>query len=144
MHRRKSPFITTSLAELPLLRDAPRRELEVVASHTTPVSIAAGQHLCRQGQPGREAFIVVSGEADVTIDRTSVARLGPGAVCGEVALLDDGYRSATVVAVTAMEVLVLSVKDFASLLEEAPTVTRRLLAQLARRLREADGRLVTA
>ena len=101
MTKKQPKHIIDSLEALPILRGCPRRELEIVNSHTTKVKVLAGSILCRQGVYGDEAFIIVDGEAEVSVGGTSIARLGVGAVVGEMALLEHGFRSATVTAVTS-------------------------------------------
>jgi CRP/FNR family transcriptional regulator, cyclic AMP receptor protein len=71
-----------------------------------------------------------------------VAELGPGKFFGDLALLDRAPRNATVVAETPMEVLVLGQREFAALIDEVPGFAHKLLAGLARRLREADAKSV--
>lgn len=127
-----------ALARIPALTACPRTELAAIARHTTPASIPAGFTLCREGETGREAFIIVSGEADVAIGGRTVARLGAGAFCGEMALVERGARSATVTAATAMDLLVMSISEFTSLLASAPCMTRQMAVELSRRLRTAD------
>ena len=128
-----------ALEALPILRGCPRRELEIVASNTTTVHALAGSVLCAEGEYGQEAFLIVEGEADVTVGGTQVAQLGVGAVVGEMALLDHGFRSATVTALSPMTLLAMSARDFTTIVDSAPTVTERLLVTLAQRLRRTDA-----
>ncbi len=127
-----------SLERIALFHGCPRRELAAIDRLTTGVSLPAGKVVCREGVFGHQAFVIVSGEVSVTVAGTEVARLGPGSLCGEMALLEGGVRSATVTAVTSLFVLALSVSDFNEMLRVAPTVTRRMLVSLSSRLREAD------
>ena len=76
MYRRNANPVLEALGELSILRGCPRGELETVESHTTSVRVLAGSLLCREGEYGQEAFIIVEGEAEVTIGDTTVARLG--------------------------------------------------------------------
>ncbi len=101
----------------------------------------AGTELTRQGDIGREAFIIVSGTASVSKDGVIEAELGPGQHVGELALLDGGPRSATVTATSDMVLLVLSKPAFNAVLDEIPTLAHKLLVSLARRLREAEQSL---
>ena len=88
-----------------------------------------------QGGPSRRG---VSGEAEVSRGGRIVAELGPGDYFGELGLLDPALRDATVTARTPMELVVLAQWDFEQALEEAPGMTRRLLAGMAQRLRTLD------
>jgi CRP/FNR family transcriptional regulator, cyclic AMP receptor protein len=135
--RRPDPYLE-SLGQLVVFKGCTRAELIALSRHTTPLPIRAGTVLCREGAPGRQAFIIVDGQAAVTLGGKEIARLGPGDPCGEMALLEQAPRTATVTALTPMEALVLSPSDFLSLLTDAPTVTRRLLVSLSHRLRRAD------
>ena len=143
MTTKTSRTITEALEALPLFKGLTRAELALVDQHTTAISIAQGVTLCREGELGREAFIITSGEADVTVRGAPVARVGPGAVLGEMALLECKARSATVTASTPMTVLVMSSGDFGSIVHGVNAVTRRLLAALSERLRDADRLVVS-
>jgi CRP-like cAMP-binding protein len=91
-------------------------ELRRVDALTCEIEVLPGTVLIKQGQVGREVFIVAAGIADVSIDRRNVARVGPGEPLGEMALLEGAPRSATVTALTPMRVLVLDPGQFADLL----------------------------
>ena len=129
-----------ALGSLQAFRGCDPAELAEVARNTTAVNLAAGRQLCRQGDVGREAFVIEEGEAEVAIDGQTVAILGPGDVVGEMALLERQPRAATVTALTPMRVLVLTAGEFNNVLTEVPTAARRLAQALAGRLREANRR----
>jgi len=95
--------------------------------------------LAEQGQPGREFFVVVDGSATATRNGVELARLGSGSFFGELALLDGGNRTATVVAETDMHLLLLTRSEFKELHATAPSVAYKMLAELGVRLRRADG-----
>jgi CRP-like cAMP-binding protein len=116
-------------------------ELDVALENMTQAEFPAGQVLAQQGRVGREFLVVVEGRARVTIDEREVAVLGPGDFFGEMALLDGGPRTATVVAITDLVVDVMSHQEFDRVLTESPHVARAVLTGLARRLREADVQL---
>jgi CRP/FNR family transcriptional regulator, cyclic AMP receptor protein len=94
--------------------------------------------IVRQGDLGRECFVIRDGKAKVAIRGKRSAVLGPGSFFGEMSLLDQGPRSATVTAETDMRLLVLGSREFSSLVEEVPTVAVRVMRGLAERLREAE------
>lgn len=102
------------------------------------VTLSSGSTLTRQGDIGREAFVLLDGTVEVRRDDRPVAELGPGAVIGELALLDGGPRTATAVATSDVTVLVLTRPAFNAVLDEIPTLAHRLLVTLARRLRDAE------
>lgn len=126
------------LARVPLFSRCSQDELKRLARRTTDIHVDAGDTLTREGRAGYEFFVVIDGWAEVSRKGKPVAELGPGDFFGELALLDRGLRDATVTAVTPMEVIVLAQGDFDAALEEAPRMTRKLLAGMARRLRDLD------
>ena len=103
--------------------------------------MARGEVLVEEGTVGREFVVIADGTAVVTVGGETIARVGPGDFVGEVAMLDRGYRTASVVAETDMVVEICGTSEFAALLAGAPTLTRKLLIGLAQRLRTADERL---
>lgn len=126
------------LAQMPLFAACSQRELAQVAALTVPAEFPAGSVLTRQGASGGLAFVIASGSAEVVRGGRRLARLGPGDVVGEMSLIDGEPRSATVRALSDMEVLEVSADDLRRLLRKAPSVTRKLLEALSERLREAD------
>jgi CRP-like cAMP-binding protein len=112
-----------------------------VARNITEHHAAAGEILIQRGWAARELIVIVEGSATVHLGDRPVARLGPGDVAGEVALLDKGPRTATVVAETDMVTLVSSAHEFGMLLTHAPNLVRALLTTAAQRLRVATAQL---
>lgn len=121
-----------------------RHELDLLARNLTEHRAAAGDVLVEEGRTGRELIVVVEGEATVHRHGREVARVGPGDVVGEVALLDQGPRTATVVAATPVLALVCTVREFTTLVELVPRFARALLPGLARCIRAADADLVAS
>jgi len=128
------------LSSIWLFSACSRRELRSIRRALDEVWVAAGRVLCEEGSIGREFFLIVSGTAVVRQKHRTVATLGPGSYFGELALLDRRPRSASVVSRTDMDLLVLAQRQFNTVLESAPTMTRKLLSAMATRLREADAR----
>jgi CRP/FNR family transcriptional regulator, cyclic AMP receptor protein len=139
--RRKSKDAKIDLLRgVPLFSACSKRELSRIASLADEIEVPKGRVLTREGDPGRECFVVVDGRATVTVgDRGRVTRLGPGACFGEMSLLDSEPRSATVEAQTDMRLLVLNSRSFSSLIDEVPSVARKVLATMASRLRTVEG-----
>jgi CRP-like cAMP-binding protein len=129
------------LAQIRLFSSCNTKELAKIAKASDELSLAKGKVLMAQGQPGREAFVIVDGRATVRIGDTDVAELGPGDHVGELALLDGGTRTATVTAATDMTVLVISQRAFFGLLDEVPGLARKILASIAGMVRELDEQL---
>lgn len=115
-------------------------ELRKIRSSLDQVAVPAGKLLVEEGRIGMEFFLITKGTAKVTRQGRKVATLGPGNYFGELALLDRKPRSASVVSESDMELLVLSQRQFNGLLESVPTISRKMLAAMANRLRDADAR----
>jgi CRP-like cAMP-binding protein len=127
------------LARVPLFAGLSRSDLEKVARAANEITVEPGRALVSEGETGHEAFIVVEGTATISKGGSDVTEVGPGAVFGEMALIDRAPRNATVTAKTAMRVLVLGQREFTGLLDESPAFTRSILAALAHRVREKDA-----
>src|SRR5687768_18603782 len=94
----------------------------------------------RQGDHGRECFVIEDGTARATIRGRKSTKLGPGECFGELALLHSAPRAATVTAETDMRLVVLDSREFSTLLTNVPSVTKNVLAAVAERLRETEGK----
>ena len=130
-----------TLAGVDLFAGCSKAELRELASITTEIDAEPGAVLCREGGVGRECYVVIDGEAAVTIDGDEIDVVGPGDFFGEMALLDGGPRVATVTASTAMRLLVLSHAEFIDVLTEVPAVARKILVAVGGRLRTAHAQL---
>ncbi|MDP9336290.1 MAG: cyclic nucleotide-binding domain-containing protein [Actinomycetota bacterium] len=95
-----------------------------------------------EGDRGSEFFVILDGTARVSRQGRKIATLGPGSGFGELALLDNAPRNATVVADTDMELVVVGQHEFEGLLADVPGFARKMLAGTAHRLREADARAI--
>jgi CRP-like cAMP-binding protein len=126
------------LSEVQLFSACNRSELAQIAALSVEVEIPAGKVLMRQGEPGHECFVIESGTAKATIRGRKSSRLGPGECFGEMALIHRAPRSATVTAETDMSVLVLNSREFSTLIEDVPSVARKVLAAMAERVRDAE------
>jgi len=129
------------LGRIPLLAACSDAELELIARNVTEHHVARGEVLVEEGTVGREFVVIADGTAVVTVGGETIARVGPGDFVGEIAMLDRGFRTASVVAETDMVVEICGTSEFAVLLAGAPTLTRKLLIGLAQRLRTADERI---
>lgn len=126
------------LRNVPLFSACSKQELARIASLTDHLEVKAGTVLTKEGDPGGEAFVIASGKAEATLRGDKLGVLGPGAVVGEMALLDRAPRSATVKAVDDLNVLVLDPRSFAAMIDETPTVARKIMQALAQRVRELE------
>jgi CRP/FNR family transcriptional regulator, cyclic AMP receptor protein len=122
------------LREVPAFKDLSNRQLQKIDALVDEVILPTGHVLTREGQPGRQSFIVVSGWAEVSLRGRAIATVGPGSFVGEMAMLDSGPRSATVTAISPMVVLVIGPAAFATLMD-LPVISGPMLQELAGRLR---------
>ena len=120
----------------PLFSGLSKKELKAVGQLLTPVKVAQGTVLAREGDLGREAMYIASGTATVERDGNKVATLGPGEFFGELALLTGARRIAMVTAETDMVVAALSRQEFASLLDASPRIAQKILVDAVRRLHQ--------
>lgn len=127
-----------SLGSVSLFQGCSKKELERVARAGDEITMTAGTIMIDQGQYGREAFVLLDGEAIVKRNGRKVATLGPGAVVGELSLLDHGPRTATVVCATDCRLLVIDHRRFIGVVDDVPAIAHKLLARLAGEIRELD------
>ena len=99
-----------------LFRDLRPAELDVLLSRFVPIEVAAGEVIIRQGESGERFYVVRSGGVEVDRDGQVLAQLGPGEAFGEIALLLDVPRTATVTATQPTALLALDARDFRDLL----------------------------
>lgn len=126
------------LSGVALFSPCAKHELRRIAALVDEIEAPKGKTLAREGDTGAEFFVVVEGTAIATRRGRKVATIGPGSFFGELALLDQGPRAATVTADTDMQLLVLTSRDFSNLLDDIPSVSRRILRGMAERLRSAE------
>jgi CRP-like cAMP-binding protein len=138
---RRDAFLN-HLAQVPLFSALSKKELQLVARRAEDVKVDAGRILVSEGSTGSEFFVIIDGTATVSRHGRKVASLGAGDAFGELALLDKAPRNATVTAQTEMELVVLGQREFGGLIDEVPGFARKLLAGMARRLRESDAKSV--
>ncbi len=131
--------LTELLAAVDLFSRCSRAELKTVTRHVETVRLEPGVELTRQGDPGDAFYVILDGHARVTVNGELADTLGPGQYFGELALLDGEPRAATVTSETELEVAVLGVRMFRTLLREFPDLNAQLLAGLAGALRRARG-----
>ena len=122
------------LKSVPLFEHCSRRDLGKIAAITEEVAVEDGKVLITEGDRGREFFVIISGEVEVRRRGRKVAALGPGTYFGEIALLSQRPRTATVTAVTPLRVLVIADQDFVDLLDEIPELWLKVARSLAERV----------
>jgi CRP-like cAMP-binding protein len=129
-----SPAVREQLRQVPGFDKLPETTLARIESLSTEMSVAAGAVLTTQGEPGRQAFIVLEGNAAVRRDGEVLAVVSAGALIGETALLDGGPRTADVIAVSPLRVLVVNPAEFATLYDDLG-FSHWITSQLAKRTR---------
>jgi CRP/FNR family transcriptional regulator, cyclic AMP receptor protein len=128
------------LASVSLFSACSKRELQKIAKASDELTVPAGRVLVEQGDTGRECYILIKGSAAVKRGTRKVATLGAGDCVGELSLLDHGPRTATVVTESDVDLLVLGSRQFAGVLDEVPSLARKLMAALAARVRDLDAK----
>jgi CRP-like cAMP-binding protein len=136
------------LRNIPLFAKIEPAKLKLLAFTSQRLSFASGESLCRQGDPGDSAFIILDGEADVTIDtpagKVSVAKVKRNDVIGEIAILCDVPRTATVTAMNPLQALRIDKDTFFRLVTEFPQMGVAIMRELARRLERTNQQLRAA
>lgn len=138
------PLYEDALAQVPLFQGLSRRDLQVLAASSRERDYPAGAALLRQGETGVGLFIITSGSVHVTQttqdgETRDLGDFGRGAVLGEMSLLDDMPRTASVVATEPTKALVIPVWDFRAALRESPDISIKLLTVLSHRLRASES-----
>ena len=132
--------LVSSLAQVPLLAGCTKRELEHLAAGTEVVEVPAQAPVVVQEDHGEGVFLLLDGAARVVRNGRTIATIGPGSHFGELALLDPGPRTASVVTTEPSTLAILDAKHFRSGIRESPQMAERLLATLARRARDEGWR----
>ena len=128
-----------ALAKVPLFAGIGERELTRLANQLTERSFPEGATITREGQTGVGFFLILEGTALVSVGGEARGTLGPGDYFGEIALIDEGRRSATIVAGSPMRCAGMTAWEFRPFVESHPQVAWTLLLTLVKRLREAEA-----
>ena len=140
MKRRDQPKIDRLKQAAPFTA-CTQKQLDFIARRMTECHAPAGAELAGEGVTGREFFVIIEGSATVFVGHRAVATLRAGDCFGEVALLDWGTRTATVVANSDLLLAVSGALEFSEILAEVPSVARKMLTGLSSRLRAAHESL---
>jgi CRP/FNR family transcriptional regulator, cyclic AMP receptor protein len=135
---RKQPSAASALERVPLLSGMNDRARGRLAKTMKERTFAAGREVVAQGRTGAGFFLIIGGDAVVTIGGEVIRTLGPGDYFGEMALLHGGPRSATVTAQSELSCLTISSWGFKAFVQEHPQVAWDMLQKLAERLRESS------
>ncbi len=137
------PSSQETLAQIHLFSDLSKADLKKIERLMTAVDIKKGKEFIIEGKPGREAFILLEGTASVHRGKRLIATLGPGDIIGEMAILAGHPRSATVRAETDIVCEVLDRREFSSLLDEVPTIARKIMVTAIKRLHDLEPGLTS-
>jgi CRP/FNR family cyclic AMP-dependent transcriptional regulator len=133
------------LRSIPLFARMEPAKLKLLAFTSERLSFDPAQELCRQGEPGDAAYLVIDGEVSISIDapggQFELAKLGRGAIVGEIAILCDVPRTATVTATGKTVALRISKELFFRLVTEFPQIAIEIMRELAHRLEKTNLQL---
>ena len=130
------------LSNIELFSELTNKEIKKVASYMTTIDVREGRDLTVQGTVGREFMIIAEGEASVRRNGRLIATLGPGDFFGELAVIAGVPRTATVTAESPMVVEALNRREFSSLLDESPKLSRKILVGAVKRLHDLEEGVV--
>lgn len=128
------------LKKVPMFEGCSARQLRSIARIARVFDAPAGTVITRVGEPGNEFYLILDGTVSVDLSVGKPVSLRPGEFFGEMSLLDGDPRSATVVADTAVRLVVINRENFSVLRREVPDLTQILLVTLSRRVRKAEQR----
>jgi CRP/FNR family cyclic AMP-dependent transcriptional regulator len=131
-----------ALSKAPLFSDLPKRHLRSVGRVAWVREFPEGARIVKEGSLDSAFFVILEGRARVVRDDRTIARLRPGDFFGEISLLDQGPRTATVVADSSLRCLTLAGQDFRQIMEREPRLAVNIAAGLARRLRRREQPLL--
>ena len=123
------------LRRVPLFAGCTDKQLHFIASRTDELDLEKGKVLCREGQSGGDFFVLLSGAADVTAGGKTVRTIREGEFFGEISLLDNGPRTATVTVSEPARVLVLGPAQFRDMLHQNAEIATTMLYAVVKRLR---------
>ena len=123
-----------SLERVPLFAGLSHREREQVARWADEIDLPSGKHLLDEGRLPHEFFVILDGEVEVTHDGQLLATLGTGDFFGEIALIEHGRRTASVVTSTPVTLAVMSGSSFDAMRHELPRVAERINEAIRERL----------
>jgi CRP/FNR family transcriptional regulator, cyclic AMP receptor protein len=125
-----------ALKRAPLFEGLSKKELTQLARVSEDLEVPVGKVLCKEGDIGHEFFVIIDGQVEVTRNGQPVATRGSADFVGEIALLEQTTRTATVTAKTPLRLFVLTSSSFKTLIDDNPSVERKVLRALARRVIE--------
>ena len=128
-----------ALKRVPLFEGLSKKELADLARAADDLEVPSGQVLCKEGETGQQFFVIVEGEIDITVKGKLVTHRAGGEFVGEISLLEDIPRTATVTTTTPGRLFVLTRQDFRRLVDSNPGVEQKVMRALARRVVELSS-----
>jgi CRP/FNR family cyclic AMP-dependent transcriptional regulator len=122
------------IKKVPLFAHCSKRELQEVAQLADEIDLREGKEMTREGARGREFFVLLEGSANVSKNGRRINTLGAGDFFGEIALVSDAPRTATVTAASPVRALVVTDRSFKRLMQDVPQIQSKVLTALAERL----------
>jgi CRP/FNR family transcriptional regulator, cyclic AMP receptor protein len=122
------------LRRVPLFAGCSKKELARIAIVADEIDFRPGKTLIREGEPGREFFVLVDGSAQISRKGKPIDTAGPGDFFGEMALLCDQPRNATVTTTSAVDALVVTARSFKALVGDNPLIALKVMRAVADRL----------
>ena len=122
------------LKRVPLFAGCSKKELEHVAMVADEIDFTSGKRLIKEGELGREFFILVGGTAEISRKGKAIDTAGPGDFFGEMALLADQPRNATVTTTSPVDALVVTARSFRDLIGDNPLIALKVMRAVAERL----------
>jgi len=126
------------LKHVPLFSGCSKKELERIAQVADEIDFGPGKMLIKEGSPGREFFVLVDGTAQISRKGRRIDTAGPGDFFGEMALLADQPRNATVTTTSPVDALVVTARSFKGLIEDNPLIALKVMRAVAERLPPAS------
>jgi CRP-like cAMP-binding protein len=130
--------VLRKLQGVPLFASVSKQGLRLLAQAADEIPLTAGRTILQEGETGQELYVILDGTVRVIQGGRKVAELGPGGFVGELAFLDHAPRSASVVAVTDVRVLVLGPRQLGVILDREPRMALPMLKALGERIRRSE------
>lgn len=129
------------LSQVPIFEGLSKKELDAIAQAAKEVTHREGAVLAREGDSGVGFFLITDGTARVSVGSRARGKMGPGDFFGEISLLDQGPRTATVTAETPITTMGITAWVFKRLVEQNPSIAAKMLKVMAQRLRQSSQEL---
>jgi CRP-like cAMP-binding protein len=127
------------LANVPLFSGCSKRDLHAIAAIADELDFRQGKTLTRQGIPGREFFVLLDGSVDIVRDDERISTLGAGDFFGEMGLISQKPRTATITTTSPVKALIITETNFRRLLRENPSISMKVLEAVAERTPDAGA-----